>query len=636
MDILIENEKVSLSKYTVIGTGGESIIHENPINPDKAIKIYKDPKERKIEKLKVFLRKFNFIRSRNVIAPIQMISTINNRKIVGFEMRKLDSKYKKINILFKSKTFREDFGFTTKVKANMFLQIFDDVESLHSLELILGDFNSGNIMVNEQSHIATFIDVDSFQFDNYPCGVATTLYCPPELYGLNLEDTCLYTKSHDWYSYTILLIQTLLNGVHPFKSGSHRIYSSMLDRAKNKITVFNSDVTYPKTGLPIDFLTDNLIDVLESILIREELNTFPVNVLKEYVDNLTKCNSCGIEFPITRKKCPSCSKTIQMNNSIATKHFGFEVEEIVRDIGRILYTKLNKDEIICISEKENQIIISNNKGDIFNTQLTYPPGGKFGLFNNTFVLCSDSSSEDTILFVIEIDSYRKKKPLTRISTNKFSGYPIFDSSNTYLYNMVGGYLCQQEKYNNNLLSTQVMQIFENQTWFKVYENPNSKIEIISGFHRDFSKLDWFVLVFTEYQKYIQYNLDLEPLDGKESLLDIEVYFEERNILFVRKTKKKGYEYVRFDIFNIETKKINYSNKINIYGLWDNIHNKIFNKKIVIHPTDKGLVSENLVTGKTNTMFMTERYVSSLDKLKYLDTNHVFVVKEDKILKLKMN
>lgn len=91
-------------------------------------------------------------------------------------------------------------------------------ETLHARNIIIGDVNYNNILVNSSGHVA-LIDCDSFQISSpkktFFCTVRIADYMPPELSGVNLSHV-VRTENHDNFSLAILLFQLLFLGRHPF------------------------------------------------------------------------------------------------------------------------------------------------------------------------------------------------------------------------------------------------------------------------------------------------------------------------------------------------------------------------------------------------------------------------------------
>ena len=60
--------------------------------------------------------------------------------------------------------------------------VLDAVAHLHALNVLIGDVNARNILVENESTVF-FVDCDSFQIEGFPCPVGMPPFVAPELYG---------------------------------------------------------------------------------------------------------------------------------------------------------------------------------------------------------------------------------------------------------------------------------------------------------------------------------------------------------------------------------------------------------------------------------------------------------------------
>lgn len=192
MDILLPESLVQ---------GGEGKIY---FYEELAIKIFhanKLTKER-VEKLKLLSEK-------NIAIP--NIATVNGivfneiNEIVGYSMKK-----------FEGKTLERAFlTLNEKDRAKEIAKnILVTLNTLHKKNILMGDINPNNILVNEKNEIC-LIDVDSYQIDNYPCYVFKEEFLPPEFNG---EDVGTYIRdiSNEYFPISILLFKILMRGKHPY------------------------------------------------------------------------------------------------------------------------------------------------------------------------------------------------------------------------------------------------------------------------------------------------------------------------------------------------------------------------------------------------------------------------------------
>lgn len=98
---------------------------------------------------------------------------------------------------------------------NILYSIIQAINFLHKHNVILGDINLQNIMIDIENKKAYLIDCDSYQIDSYPCGVGTVNFTAPEIQGENYT-TFLRTKQHELFAVATLIFMFLLPGKPPY------------------------------------------------------------------------------------------------------------------------------------------------------------------------------------------------------------------------------------------------------------------------------------------------------------------------------------------------------------------------------------------------------------------------------------
>ena len=182
MQVQINGKRVQLENNAVIGVGGEATVFK--LGSD-AVKVYLVPDDQRGKKLIQMLTKASSL-PQAVVAPQHLVYDDKGKAIVGFTMRLLDTQYVEVRELTKKK-YRTQTSITAKDVARLFLHIGETLQRIHQTGMVVGDLNDLNIMFRDES--ALFIDVDSFQFDKYPCPVGTEAFTDPVLYGINFANT---------------------------------------------------------------------------------------------------------------------------------------------------------------------------------------------------------------------------------------------------------------------------------------------------------------------------------------------------------------------------------------------------------------------------------------------------------------
>src|SRR5262249_12003006 len=148
----------------------------------QAVKIYLTPSPERDQKLRDFLP-YGQSLPPEVIAPEQLAIDPQTNQVVGFTMRLLDSRFVEIRRLANT-TFRAMAGLTARDLSTLFLNAHQTLSAIHKAGLVVGYLNDLNLMFYGPEML--FIDVDSFQFDKYPCMVGTEAFLDPALYGIDL------------------------------------------------------------------------------------------------------------------------------------------------------------------------------------------------------------------------------------------------------------------------------------------------------------------------------------------------------------------------------------------------------------------------------------------------------------------
>ena len=94
------------------------------------------------------------------------------------------------------------------------LDVVEKVRELHRRNVLLGDLNPRNILVDPQGQ-AWFVDLDSCQVAGYPCPVGTPTFTPPEIQGRDFK-TFLRTPEQEQFALATLVFMILLPGKPPY------------------------------------------------------------------------------------------------------------------------------------------------------------------------------------------------------------------------------------------------------------------------------------------------------------------------------------------------------------------------------------------------------------------------------------
>ena len=203
-----------------LARGGEGRVCLVQGNSNVVAKLYLDKalnKHDKAGKIKAMCDLYDNNIAKFSALPQRVIYNSRN-KVVGFIMEKI-SDFKEIHNLYGISTKRKifdfaDWGFMVHSAKNLAIA----VDKLHSKNIIIGDINQGNILVNNQAMIK-LIDCDSYQVEYngkfYLCEVGVPEYTSPELQGQSFNGIHR-TKNHDCFGLAVMIFKILMFGRHPY------------------------------------------------------------------------------------------------------------------------------------------------------------------------------------------------------------------------------------------------------------------------------------------------------------------------------------------------------------------------------------------------------------------------------------
>ena len=227
------NKSFYLKDENEIQRGGEGRILLIDSDKTKVAKIYHQNKKPISESKFNELQKLN---SQIFIKPLELI--YQKSKIIGYTMEFAGKDFFPVSSLF-SKNFCKQHKITFKIKKHIASQLTEAVKQAHLQNVIIGDLNQFNILVNKKGKVK-LIDTDSFQTQNHKHN------------GLLLDDIRDYlfngniNKNSDYFALSVIIFYLFTN-THPFK-GIHKKVKKLSDRMIQKLPVFkkNSDIIVPK------------------------------------------------------------------------------------------------------------------------------------------------------------------------------------------------------------------------------------------------------------------------------------------------------------------------------------------------------------------------------------------------------
>ncbi len=219
-DTVTSNKGIKIRLRQEIASGAEGSIYAFEVIPRKnssdnyLCKIYKENKINNavIEKLKLMIsRKVDI---EGVCWPISLLYNYK-KEIVGYVMKRAYA-HELQRSLFVEPLRLEKLGsnWTRKDLIRLSINILSTIDILHKYNIIIGDINPGNILVDKNAN-AYFIDTDSYQIEGYPCPVGSPSFTHPDILRRRFT-TFLRKKEHEYFAISTLLFMILVPGKSPF------------------------------------------------------------------------------------------------------------------------------------------------------------------------------------------------------------------------------------------------------------------------------------------------------------------------------------------------------------------------------------------------------------------------------------
>ncbi len=592
MQVYINGNKANLDKKNVLGIGGEA---EVILYKGRAVKIYHSNAltNQKIEKLKAFPQNL----PKNVLAPEELV-TDKDGNVIGYVMDAVMGG--EVFAMLSNIRFRKQFSWNSVLK--IFVDAYKTLMSLHSLGVIVGDYNDLNILfLNERS---IYIDADSMQFGSYPCVVATEQFLDPNLYGIDLSNSMVFTKESDYYSYAVMLFRSLLF-VSPY-GGVHKQYPTFLKRAKSRISVFNKDVVYPKAALPLNVIPDDLLQEFFQIFDKGKRGSFPINL----IENLEwkQCSDCGTmhlrsQCPCKMfKKEPVLIETIVVNRTCTAS-------TIFKTKGKILFVKQEQQNgKLKFIYEENELLKRENGSIIIK-----------GSINKDIKL--DIMGENTIVSMNgDIAIIKDGVIIEKSKSEVYNNRTVVSSTTNNFFRVVEGVLM-----NRDLM---VANVLENQTFIK------AGVDFGFGFYRIGLKTNYFI--FPVNGKGIK-DIKLPDISGK--LIEVDCLFSSTHLLLLLSTMENGKEFNTMMLISKEGNLIA-MNKENALDsdILSTIRGKAILNSLVLTTTDEGLLlldKNNSTLSGVKLFKDTEPFVNTECQI-FPASDGVYVVSMQDIKLLKLN
>lgn len=194
----------------ILASGGEGEVYAT--DTEYVAKIYFPYRNtiRRREKVKYMLE--HPIKCRGICWPVAGLSN-QEGEFVGYLMPRATGVTLNLKLFSspKSTHFPKEWKKHDIVK--LCIEILNRIAYLHKYNVLLGDINPKNILVDENQ--VFFVDTDSYQINDFPCEVGQNGFTAPEIHGESFSNF-LRTLEQERFAVAVLLFMCMLPGKSPY------------------------------------------------------------------------------------------------------------------------------------------------------------------------------------------------------------------------------------------------------------------------------------------------------------------------------------------------------------------------------------------------------------------------------------
>ena len=195
----------------LLGEGGEGSVYEGESNT--VVKIFdKDHITRhRLEKIELLVSRD--LQVKGLCIPSALVRN-HLGEFVGYVMPKASGREFQRTI-FNKRKFEKEFPNWKKADlVDICISFLEKVQYLHSMNVIIGDINPKNLMVDHKKNVF-IIDADSWQIEGYPCPVGTPMFTSPAMLGRSYSDD-LRTMDDELFATATMLFMIVMTGQFPY------------------------------------------------------------------------------------------------------------------------------------------------------------------------------------------------------------------------------------------------------------------------------------------------------------------------------------------------------------------------------------------------------------------------------------
>ncbi|MFD6092657.1 hypothetical protein ACFWGN_11100 [Oerskovia sp. NPDC060338] len=196
----------------LVGEGGEGSVYEGA-DKKTVVKIFDKDHVTRHRQEKIHLLVSHGLQLQGVCVPSALVRN-SDGEFVGYVMPRASGREFQRTI-FNKRKFAKEFPTWTKADlVDVCISFLEKVQYLHSLNIVVGDINPKNLMVDDRKNVF-IIDVDSWQAEGYPCPVGTPMFTSPAMLGKAYAED-LRTMEDEFFAVATMLFMVVMTGQFPY------------------------------------------------------------------------------------------------------------------------------------------------------------------------------------------------------------------------------------------------------------------------------------------------------------------------------------------------------------------------------------------------------------------------------------
>lgn len=196
-----------------LGAGGEGQVYEL-VGDGRIAKIYHADQLSANRIAKLQLMASRDVSRRGICWPERLVYA-SNGAAVGYVMQRAHGHPLQKSLFVKPLLAQRFPQWQRQNLVNVCISFLEHLEYLHALNVLVGDINPMNVLVDGDGNSVFIVDVDSFQVEGFPCPVGTVNFSPPNLQHKNFK-SILRTEDDELFAVATMLFMIVVPGKPPY------------------------------------------------------------------------------------------------------------------------------------------------------------------------------------------------------------------------------------------------------------------------------------------------------------------------------------------------------------------------------------------------------------------------------------